>query len=321
MPNPLPRPTTAVFPGYARDDTEATCRLADAWRAVYGYLLPLALTLVFPPANTSAQPADATAELRFEAVSVKLLRPEDSRGMLLRAANSDNRPTGWIPMRDPGWVQIKEWPLHHLIAVAYEMRDHQVSGPAWMKEQLFTIEATVPFGTPQGQLRAMLQRFLTERFGLTLHRETRAVSGFALCVGKNGPKLEPFTPPEPGPPPASPEEALERKKARMEKMKESLAALRRSDVPRVVGHRTMTVQGTIAGLARSLTSFTGGPVSDETGLTGTYNVTLETWPATDDDPGQTIFAALEKLGLRLTERKIPLDLLIVDQVSKTPSAN
>ena len=119
--------------------------------------------------------------------------------MVLRAANLDNSPTDHIPMRNPGRVQITEWPLHLLIAAAYRMRDHQVSGPAWMKNQYFTIEATVPFGTLQDQLRAMLQRFLTERFGLTLHRETREVSGFALCVGKSGPKLEPFAPPEPGP--------------------------------------------------------------------------------------------------------------------------
>ena len=202
------------------------------------------------------------------------------------------------------------------------MRDHQVSGPAWMKNQYFTIEATVPFGTLQDQVRAMLQRFLTERFGLTLHREKREFPGFALCVAEHGPKLEPHTPPEPDPPAAPPEEAMERRKARMEKMKEFLTAQRRSAGTRVVGHRTMTLQGaTMEGLARSLTSFTGGPVSDETGLTGTYNISLETWPATGDDPGQTIFTALEKLGLRLTERKITLDFLIVDQVSKTPSAN
>jgi uncharacterized protein (TIGR03435 family) len=41
----------------------------------------------------------------------------------------------------------------------------------------------------------MLQSLLEERFGLKVHRETKTRQGFALMVGKNGPKLKPAQPP------------------------------------------------------------------------------------------------------------------------------
>ena len=41
----------------------------------------------------------------------------------------------------------------------------------------------------------MLQSLLEERFGLKVHRDTQTKQGFALVVGKNGPKLKPAEPP------------------------------------------------------------------------------------------------------------------------------
>jgi uncharacterized protein (TIGR03435 family) len=71
-------------------------------------------------------------------------------------------------------------------------------------------------------------------------------------------------------------------------------------------------------------------VADKTGLTGKYNYTLEFAcegcrgpdPAAPPD-APTIFAAIEKqLGLKLEEtRDIPLDVIVVDHVDKTPSGN
>lgn len=74
-------------------------------------------------------------------------------------------------------------------------------------------------------------------------------------------------------------------------------------------------------LAGRLTSMAGGPVVDKTGLTGKYNVDIETWRATDDQPGQTVFEAVEKLGLKLERQKVTVDLLVIDKISKTPAAN
>jgi uncharacterized protein (TIGR03435 family) len=66
--------------------------------------------------------------------------------------------------------------------------------------------------------------------------------------------------------------------------------------------------------------FAEGPVADETGLTGKYSVTIETWKNADV-PGGTIFDAVEKLGLKLERRKVTVETVVVDQVSKMPKAN
>ena len=65
--------------------------------------------------------------------------------------------------------------------------------------------------------------------------------------------------------------------------------------------------------------FAEAPVVDETGLTGKYSVAIETWNA--DAPGGTVFDAVEKLGLKLESRKVTVETVVVDQVSKTPTAN
>ena len=59
---------------------------------------------------------------------------------------------------------------------------------------------------------------------------------------------------------------------------------------------------------------------DETGLTGKYSVTIETWKS-PDVPGGAVFDAVEKLGLKLGPRKVTVETVVVDRVSKTPTAN
>jgi uncharacterized protein (TIGR03435 family) len=95
-------------------------------------------------------------------------------------------------------------------------------------------------------------------------------------------------------------------------------------------------------LARQL----GRPVTDKTGLAGTYDFTLEFDPegslggrgmmpppppggggdGPSANPPETeaasLFTALqEQLGLRLEQKKGPLDLLVVDHSEKTPVEN
>jgi uncharacterized protein (TIGR03435 family) len=43
---------------------------------------------------------------------------------------------------------------------------------------------------PKEQVPAMLQTLLAGRFGMTVHRETKEQSVYALVVGKDGPKLK-----------------------------------------------------------------------------------------------------------------------------------
>ena len=38
-------------------------------------------------------------------------------------------------------------------------------------------------------------------------------------------------------------------------------------------------------------------------------------------PGDSLFSAVEKLGLKLDARKAPLDVLVIDQLEKEPTEN
>jgi len=71
-----------------------------------------------------------------------------------------------------------------------------------------------------------------------------------------------------------------------------------------------------------------GPVRDGTGLTGFYDFKLDLRPTPlqpgdpPRDPTDLIIPALrDELGLKLESRKITLDVLVVDQVEKTPTEN
>ena len=229
-----------------------------------------------------------------------------------------------IPMTDPGRIRLENWALLDLIAAAYSLRATQVSGPAWLSDQGFDIEAKVPDGTPKEELNAMLQSLLEERFGVKVHRDTQTRQGFALAVGKNGPKLKPAEPP-PAPAQALTEEeqrattnqqAQTRLAAMMKRMQEN----RESGTPLGGLHAESWPSITTGELASRLGQLADAPVVDETGLTGKYSVTIETWKNADV-PGDTVFDAVEKLGLKLEPRKMTVETVVVDQVSKTPTAN
>ena len=273
--------------------------------------------------NLCAQTAPAKPE--FEVASVKPAAndgPGGERFAVMREIMRNGRPPGMIPMEDPGRIRLDNWALLDLIAAAYRVHASQVSGPSWLADQGFDIEAKTPEGTQKEQLNGMLQLLLEERFGLKVHRDSQTKSGFALVVGKNGPKLEPEEPP------LAPGLTQQEQQAQAQKQaKESLAALqkrmqenRENGTPLEGLRRARWRSITAEGLATRLIQFTEAPVVDETGLTGKYSVSIETWKNADV-PGGTVFDAVEKLGLKLEARKITIDTIVVDRASKIPTAN
>jgi len=269
------------------------------------YVAFTAIALICASSRAQTPPARP----QFEVASVKPAANDDTSGRnprLLDMLREMRRP-GMIPMDDPGRVRLENWALLDLIAAAYRVRATQVSGPAWLSGRGFDIEAKAPDGAPKEELNVMLQSLLEERFGLKVHRATRTGQGLALVVGKNGPKLKPAEPPP------DPQKRMADAQKRMQENRESgtpLVGVSRANFPSI----------TTEGLAFELVRFAGAPVADETGLTGTYHVTIETWK-NDDVPGGTVFDAVEKLGLKLEARKVTIETVVVDQVSKTPTAN
>jgi uncharacterized protein (TIGR03435 family) len=64
-------------------------------------------------------------------------------------------------------------------------------------------------------------------------------------------------------------------------------------------------------------------VVDQTGLTGTYDFMLDWVSRRDLDAvgGVAMFGAVEKLGLKLEERKQPMPTIVIDHVDRTPAEN
>jgi len=72
------------------------------------------------------------------------------------------------------------------------------------------------------------------------------------------------------------------------------------------------------------------PVTDQTGLAGRFDFTLEFAPQApgalppdkpDESAPNLISAVPQQLGLKLESKKIPVDILVVDSADKIPAEN
>ncbi len=199
----------------------------------------------------------------------------------------------------PGKVAMRNIGLTEAIAWAYDLEWYQISGPSWLPETHFDIDAKVDRPAPNDEMRAMTQALLANRFGLKAHREDKDLSCVAITVGKDGPKF---------------------------KASEDLGESTFEPTP-----KTMTIKMThmsMRMMARILTEAMGKPVVDLTGLNGTFDFTLDGRNyASPDDPGQSdgayMFARAmqDQLGLRLENRRLTVNMLIVDHIDRTPTAN
>jgi uncharacterized protein (TIGR03435 family) len=210
--------------------------------------------------------------------------------------------------------------LRYSIAFAYGVNDYQVSGPAWLADARFQIVAKAPAGASRDQFPEMMRTLLAQRFQLRVHKEEREFAGFALVVGKDGPKLT--------------------------------RARAATGVPAggyTVGS-SIRVEGGGGGkqeyksvsmemLARNLTTMLGRPVADETGLPARYDLSLEYNAfdtasgrapvtiaggppvSTEAEPGVSVFASIQKLGLRLEPRNVAGAAIVVEHAEKTPAGN
>jgi uncharacterized protein (TIGR03435 family) len=263
----------------------------------------------------------STPPLTFEVASVKPSATDDRRTML--------------QIQPGGGLRTSGSTLKMLLTFAYDVREFQVSGgPGWINTDRYDIVAKAersagaenPPDDPRkmteeqrktvgDQMRERLRALLADRFQLTLHRETKEQSVYALVVAKSGSKLQESQTSE-GTGPRGP----------MMRM----------------GRGELSGQGVqLEMLTRTLSSQLGRTVVDRTGLKGNFDFKL-TWtpdpgqsatplgggpppgadaPPPPDPNGPSVFTALqEQLGLRLESQKGPVEMLVIDRVEK-PSEN
>ena len=283
--------------------------------------------------NTGIRPA-------FEAASVKAVAGGGGLGSLRGGpgTNSPGQLTGVATLK-------------LLLMRAYDLKEYQIAGPAWIESSRYQIQAKLPAGAERAQVGTMLQSLLAERFGLAAHQETRQLAAYELTVAKAGPKLKPSRPLEQ----ISKEETGTVASPKFVKGEEGLpelppgADLSRTYAIVLTGpdgllYKVWGRHETMSQLADRLTAQLDRPVVDATNLKGEYDFTL-TWavestggvvPRTGPPPDQIetgaspvlspsslpIFAALEKqLGLRLQQKRHAVTVLVIDRVNAKPTEN
>jgi uncharacterized protein (TIGR03435 family) len=239
---------------------------------------------------TAAQP------LKFEVASVKVGNGYSGvQGGChgIDSKYSSNEAAAAPPL---GRCVIENGRLGHIIDIAWDLRQMQLikGGPDWALTGFdrYTIQAKAedPAKTTEAQLLEMLQTLLVERFKLKFHRETSEKAGYALVVGKNGPKL---------------------KTAKGEEIATSFGAQLKPFPGQPV--ELTARKYSMAMLANLLSQIGSGQVVDKTALTGEYDFRLS-WDETNGPALST--AVQEQLGLRLEPQKVPISMFVIDSAEK-----
>jgi uncharacterized protein (TIGR03435 family) len=243
--------------------------------------------------------------------------------------------------RDGAQMRMVSLPMRDYIARAYRLKLYQVTGPEWLTSERFDVNAKLPEGSTQEQIPEMLQSLLEERFQIKLHREKKELPVYALTIGKPPLKIQ-----ESAPDPAA--------AVAPEGTANVTASGSSAGVSVDLGNGSYYTfnngkfevkKVTMDMLARQLERYVDRPILDMTNLTGTYDLTFAVTPEDyqtmlihaavnagmmlppqvlqllDNSSIASLMDGLQQLGLKMDARKAPLDVLVVDQMSKTPTEN
>ncbi len=96
----------------------------------------------------------------------------------------------------PGSLTFRNVSLRTAITWAYGVQDYQVTGPGWIVDERYDIEAKALVPAPEVQMRLMLRTLLAERFKLKVHRQQKEMAALVAVVAKGGAKLKPAENPD-----------------------------------------------------------------------------------------------------------------------------
>ncbi len=198
-----------------------------------------------------------------------------------------------------------------VIKFAYNVQEKQIlNGPDWLGSERFDINVQPDQpGTPNpDQFRMILQKLLSDRFGVKFHNDKKEMSAYVLTVGKDGPK--------------------------MTKATDASGLPSLFFGPLGTFHVANATMGDVCGVMQS--AVLDRPVVDHTGLDGRWNFLLK-WtpdesqfaglgvkvpPPTDaaDAPPPLFTAIQEQIGLKLDAQKTQVDVMEIDHVDH-PSPN
>jgi len=249
---------------------------------------------------------------------------------------------------DGSQVSVRQFALRDCLAMAFNIKAYQISGPDWLATQKYDIVAKLPDGAPRDQVRAMLQALLLSRFQMKTHHETKDFSVYAVVVAKGGVKMKEL-------PADSASEAADGEQGGGARgaVNVSVSGGRGGVTANygngsyftIADNRIEARKMQMTYVADMLARFEDRPVVDMTELTGKYDFTLnfteedyhammiraalssgialppEAIQAMERASGDSLFSALQAVGLKLESRKAPLDMLVIDHAERTPTEN
>jgi uncharacterized protein (TIGR03435 family) len=267
-----------------------------------------------PGAATPPTPTANVAASAAPAYDVATIKPHSG---VISVSGLMNQPDGVT-----GTVKL---PM--LVQYAYGLRsEDQVSGtPGWAKDQWFDVQAKMSetdiaemqklsLADSKAQRELMLQALLSERFKLKTHSETKQLPVYELVVAKGGSKLIDSTT-DTNPPLVKEKDG--------KPLPSFLRFLKDTSIAQGYPMSSLAdfLSQPIAGVGR--------PVLDKTGLTGTYNFTLNWSPtlniygsaiSSSSDDAPSIFGALGEVGLKLQPATGQIETIVIDHAEK-PSEN
>lgn len=241
---------------------------------------------------------------------------------------------------DGSQVRISYLSLKDYISIAYKVRVNQIIGPDWLGSQRFDIAGKLPDGSSRSDVNEMLQTLLAERFQLKVHREMKELPVYALEVAKTGLKATQTVPPD---------AVIESADAVNVAAGGSAAGVAISfgrGSSFTLGTSAFEVKRLTMGMiADMFTRFLDRPVVDMTNLKGGYDLVLDIAPEErlpmmvrsavtagvvlppqalallDGSSMSSLVESMKKVGLSLEARRVPLEVIVVDQMQKTPTEN
>jgi uncharacterized protein (TIGR03435 family) len=320
----------------------------------YGLVASLHLAILLSTSGTSvAQEPERTdrrsavAPLAFEAASIRPASPELGRGLRVIPRGSAGfaridmwAGSGGIGSKDPGRIHYPIISLKSLLLNAYHVENLQVVAPDWLDTAWFAIDATMSPDTTREQFELMLQNLLSERFRLKVHREKKQSRGYALTVAKSGLKMKESTVGSPQQAETTPEPFPPRPQIGSDGFLTPPRGVGVFEQAIGTGTRLVFRQVTMQDFANTLQARLKRPVVDATGLTKQFDfsltfsngvepgtapvppVTRDSASASDVETSPDIFEAIPmQLGLKLQQKTVPVQTIIVDQVEKTAVEN
>ena len=213
--------------------------------------------------------------------------------------------------------------VRQLVQAAYDFtyeRFQIVGGPSWIDDERYDVQAA-PVEQSRGriataqEIAVRIQALLADRFKLVMRRETRDMQLYDLRLVRPGAlRANSGTCAPRGPEPKAADDA--RPYCGLSTLPDS------GEVEHLVGTGVR-----IPVLARRLQQFVEAVVVDQTGLTASYDFTLDyvrprnLAERQDAANGVSIFTALqEQTGLRLVPRRGQVEVVVIDRVER-PTEN